>query len=100
MESAQSLSQLSPGLRVLLGVVIVVQLGLQIAAVIDLLRRQKVTGDRKWVWALAILAGGILGPLVYFGLGRGTASSAQPDQPRSETAAKDVADFLYGKGEK
>jgi len=49
---------------------ILLELGLMIAALIDLLRRERRTRGPKWVWGLLIVFFSIVGPLVYFFLGR------------------------------
>lgn len=49
---------------------IVIQLVLMIAALIDLLRRQQPRGP-KWVWVLVILFVNMIGPIIYFLVGRG-----------------------------
>ncbi len=49
--------------------VLVLQLGLQIVALVDLARRET-TRWPKWVWAVIIIAGEMLGPILYFLLGR------------------------------
>jgi len=55
----------------LLAPVIVIQLGLMIVALIDLERdERRVRGGRKVVWALIIVLVNIIGPIVYFTVGR------------------------------
>jgi hypothetical protein len=54
----------------LIAPLIVVQLGLLVAALVDLIRRQSTRGP-KWAWGIAIVAVSILGPLAYFIFGRG-----------------------------
>jgi hypothetical protein len=49
--------------------VILIQLGLMIAALVDLIRRQQTRGP-KWVWALVILFVNFIGPIIYFVAGR------------------------------
>ena len=49
---------------------ILLELGLMIAALIDLLRRERRTKGPKWVWGSVIVLFSIVGPLVYFTLGR------------------------------
>lgn len=49
---------------------VLLQLGLMIAAMVDLTRRERVAGGKKWVWALVILFVGIIGPVFYFAVGR------------------------------
>jgi hypothetical protein len=46
-----------------------IQTGLMIAALVDLLRREETRGP-KWVWALVILFVNMIGPIVYFVAGR------------------------------
>ena len=48
---------------------ILIQLGLMIVALLDLVRREHTRGP-KWVWAVIIIFGELIGPLVYFLFGR------------------------------
>lgn len=50
--------------------IILIQLGLMIFALIDLIRRPATNGPR-WLWALIIILINIIGPIVYFLIGRG-----------------------------
>jgi hypothetical protein len=55
----------------LLSPVILIQLALMIAALIDLNRdERRVRGGTKLVWALVIVFVNIIGPIVYFVAGR------------------------------
>jgi hypothetical protein len=66
MESGQlQLSNLLP----LLIPIVILQLGLVIFAITDLVRRKRTKGP-KWVWALVILFVNIFGPIIYFIFGR------------------------------
>lgn len=47
----------------------VIQLGLMIAALVDLARRNSTNGP-KWLWVLVILFVNLIGPVVYFLVGR------------------------------
>jgi hypothetical protein len=47
----------------------ILQVGLLIAALVDLLRRERTRGP-KWVWLLVVLFVSFIGPIVYFMLGR------------------------------
>lgn len=49
---------------------IVLQLTLMIAALVDLLKRERVTGGNKVVWVLIIIFINIIGPIIYFVIGR------------------------------
>lgn len=48
---------------------LLVQLGLMLFAMIDLVRRERTRGP-KWVWALVILFVNMIGPIIYFIVGR------------------------------
>lgn len=61
MEKALDLQRILPLLIPLL----ILQLGLQIYALVDLYRQPAVRGS-KWLWAAIIILGEILGPIVYF----------------------------------
>ena len=55
----------------LLAPIIVIQLGLMIAALVDLERdERRVRGGSKLVWALVIVFVNVIGPILYFVAGR------------------------------
>ncbi|MEW6180311.1 MAG: PLD nuclease N-terminal domain-containing protein [Chloroflexota bacterium] len=49
--------------------VFILQLGLALVALIDLLRRERTRGP-KWVWLLVILFVNLFGPIIYLLFGR------------------------------
>jgi hypothetical protein len=49
--------------------IIILQFGLMVAALIDLVKREKTKGP-KWVWILVIVLVNLFGPIVYFIAGR------------------------------
>ena len=49
--------------------IILLQLGLMAVALIDLARRERTRGP-KWLWALVIIFVNLIGPIVYFVIGR------------------------------
>ncbi|MBM3150631.1 MAG: PLDc_N domain-containing protein [Chloroflexi bacterium] len=49
--------------------VVIIQLGLVIAALLDLIRRERTRGP-KWAWALVIVLVNFIGPILYFVVGR------------------------------
>ena len=49
--------------------VILIQIILLIVALLDLIRREQTRGP-KWVWAVVIVLVNIIGPIVYFIVGR------------------------------
>jgi hypothetical protein len=50
---------------------LILQLSLMVIALVDLVRRDKVRGDSKVVWALVIIFINFIGPIVYLIGGRG-----------------------------
>lgn len=60
-----------------LGALAVTQLALQAWGLIDLGRRTVEPGRSKWLWALAIVLGGIVGAIVYLAVGRRTLARAE-----------------------
>jgi hypothetical protein len=88
------------GLVVLAVALAVLQIGLLVAALVDLLRRpdEAVTGGRRWVWILVVVLVQTIGPLVYFAAGRRPRPAADP---RDQTGAahdpvRRTVDLLYG----
>lgn len=49
--------------------VILLEIGLMIFALVDLIRREKTKGP-KWVWALVVLFISLIGPVIYLVFGR------------------------------
>ena len=103
MANSQDVWALPLGVWVMVGVLIVVQLGLMAFALMDLARRERVTGGHKWIWLVVILLGNMLGPLLYLAVGRAPplpASDAEGPRPPAPDRAQRAADVLYGKREK
>ncbi len=49
---------------------VIIELGLLVWALLDVIRREHVTGGNKIVWILVIVLVNIIGPIVYFLFGR------------------------------
>lgn len=49
--------------------IVLLQLGLMIAALVDLSKRERTRGP-KWMWVLIIVLGELLGPILYFVIGK------------------------------
>jgi len=49
--------------------IVLLQLILMIVALVDLVRREKTRGP-KWLWAIVIVLGELIGPIIYFIFGR------------------------------
>ncbi len=65
MDSLQLIKQWIP----LLAPVLILELALMAAALVDVIRREKTKGP-KWVWIVVIIVFNLIGPLVYFIAGR------------------------------
>lgn len=85
---------------VLLAVLAVVQITLDVIALVDLYRRDpaRVTLGNKWAWVAIILLINTIGAILYFALGRTPSPVAeQPGgAPARRASAEGVADALYG----
>lgn len=96
----ENLEGLGTTTLVLLGVLIVVQLTLMVLALVSLVRRSAtaVRGP-KWLWAVVIVFGEIVGPIVYFAVARAPeqVDVARSDVSTTATQAESVADVLYGR---
>jgi len=99
----ESLEGLSGGVLAFVGVMIVVQLALQITALVQLVKTpaERVSiGGRKWVWAIIILLGEIIGAILWFVVGRTAAPSADVTSASGVQVKQSAVDTLYGpKGE-
>ncbi|PKL00805.1 MAG: hypothetical protein CVV56_03035 [Tenericutes bacterium HGW-Tenericutes-1] len=58
---------------------LVVQLTLQIIALISLWKRETVRFDNKWIWVVIIVLGTLLGSIAYFILGGETHENGSED---------------------
>jgi hypothetical protein len=71
MNSVPLATQLSTSLVLILLPLVVIELGLVIFSLVDLLKpERRVVGDNKLVWALVIVLIGTLGPIAYLLAGR------------------------------
>lgn len=50
--------------------IVILQLVLLIVALVDLVRREKVRWLPKWAWAIIIVIGELVGPIIYLIIGR------------------------------
>jgi hypothetical protein len=68
MENSNIFDQLMRLLPLLIPLFLI-QLGLMIAALLDLIKREKTKGP-KWMWVVIIVFVNMIGPIIYFVLGR------------------------------
>jgi Phospholipase_D-nuclease N-terminal len=92
--------EVSPTVAAILLVLIVVEVTMQLYALVDLTRRSAVRGGRKWVWALVIALGNLPGAIAYLAAGRTPSKVEEPTasgaKAAGEEAVKRAVDALYG----
>ena len=80
---------------------VVVQLGMQVYALVDLARRSAVRGAPKWLWACIIALGNLPGAIVYLAAGRIASNVDEPTASTTKAGGREGAqravDALYGK---
>jgi hypothetical protein len=87
---------LPPAVVILLLVIVLVQIALQVYSLRDLAKRNQVPGGRKWPWALLIVAGNLLGVIIYLAVGRSSAPIGTDQGAGTAEARKQALDRLYG----
>jgi hypothetical protein len=79
---------------------IATQIALQVYALVDLARRDAVRGGKKWVWAIVIAFGNLVGAIAYLVVGRNAqmdaASAGSGASTAGAEAARRAVDTLYG----
>ncbi|OJX40470.1 MAG: hypothetical protein BGO78_05605 [Chloroflexi bacterium 44-23] len=60
---------LIPRIHPLITSLIIIHFGLFLAALIDLIKRKQTNGP-KWLWVIVIIAVSVIGPILYFFIGR------------------------------
>jgi hypothetical protein len=83
---------------VVIAIAVCLQIALQIYALLDLSRRDTVLGGHKWIWAVIIIAGNLLGAIVYLAMGRVVyqPGPGEGESAGSEKATRRAIDNLYG----
>ena len=92
---------ISTGVAAILLGVIVLQVAMQVCALVDLVRRDAVRGDRKWVWALVVVLGNLPGSIAYLAAGRmpptvDVTKTGSGASTAGGDAAQRAVDTLYG----
>ncbi len=93
------LLHVSTTVTAILLLVAAVQLATQLYALVDLARRDEVFGGKKWVWALVIVLGNLIGAIGYLVGGRLPPTvdiSGSSASTAGSEAARRAVDALYG----
>lgn len=93
-----SMGSLPTGFLVVVVVLGIVQLTLDVVALVDLARRpvERVALGNKWVWVAIVLLVNLLGAILYLAVGRRPAPPDEVPPPPPPTRPGSVADSLYG----
>jgi hypothetical protein len=90
---------IGPATLGMIGLVVLLQVTLQVIAIVQLVKTpaDRVSiGGRKWLWAIIILLGEIIGPVLWFVLGRTAAPADVPTAPVQGETARTAVDAIYG----
>jgi hypothetical protein len=83
-----------------IGVLAVLEMGLLVWALVDILKRpeSQLTGGKRWVWIVVVAAVNIVGPIIYFAAGRQPSLVADPaaQANRRDEAADRVSQAVDG----
>ena len=95
-----NLSAVPPWVLVALGVLVVLEITLDVIALVDLYRRplDQVVFANKWIWLAIVLLVNTFGAIIYLVAGRRPAALTDDARPSGPTSVRteDVADTLYG----
>ncbi|MHB9003904.1 MAG: PLD nuclease N-terminal domain-containing protein [Coriobacteriia bacterium] len=101
-ELTTALEGLSTPMLAMLAVLVLVQIGLEVYAVIDIIRRpvDRITGGNKLLWIVVVLFINMIGAIIYLAVGRKPtpARDVASEAPATQRAS-DAADILYGRRE-
>lgn len=98
-------NEIPEGLIIPLIVLVVVQIGLELFALVKLFRTpdDRLVFDKKWPWVLIILFVNMVGAIIFLAAGRKPAAAKDPlaagTQPAPGDRAARAADVLYGQRE-
>ena len=90
---------LPPGALVPVIILGVVEIGLAVFCIVDIIRRPAVLGGHKWLWILLVVFFNLIGSIVYLAVGREHPPAAETRaEPEAATRsrAQAAADMLYG----
>ena len=93
-----NLSTLPTGVIVALAVLLLVQVTLDVIALVDLYRRPvaRVMLGNKWIWVVIILLVNLLGAILYLLVGRKPAAVGDVPAAAPSMRTESIAESLYG----
>ena len=92
------LSTIPVGVLIVLGVVLLLEIVLDVVALVDLYRRPvaRVALGNKWIWVAVIVLVNLIGAILYFAIGRKPAPAGEEPAVKPARSAAEIADALYG----
>ncbi len=106
MNELRTWTDIPTELQVALILLAVIQLGVQITAVVSILRTpvERLLTGKRWLWLLVVLAGGLVGAIVYRAIGRLPPQAQDPMRSQEVNGptpdrGKRAAELLYGESE-
>ncbi len=98
MRTNFDLASIPAGVLILLGVVLVVEIALDVIALVDLYRRPiaRVALGNKWIWVAIIVLINLIGAILYFAIGRKPAAAGEEPAVKPSRSSAEIADALYG----
>jgi len=98
MRTSLDLGATPVGLLVALGIVLVLEIALDVVALVDLVRRPvgRVALGNKWIWAAVIVLVNLIGPILYLAIGRKPAPAGEEPAVKPSRTSAEIADALYG----
>ncbi|WP_349897268.1 PLD nuclease N-terminal domain-containing protein [Parafrigoribacterium soli] len=93
------LSTLPPAVLIGLGVLLLAEVTLAVIALVSLVRRpvEQVALGNKWVWVAIIILLNVIGPILYFAIGRKAAAPVEGPAQSAASNPEGIADRLYGR---
>ena len=92
------LSTIPVGMLIVLGVVLLLEIVLDVIALVDLFRRPvaRVALGNKWIWVAVIVLVNLIGAILYFAIGRKPAPVGEEPAVKPARSAAEIAAALYG----
>lgn len=97
MRTNLDLSAIPVGVLIVLGIVLLLEIVLDVVALVDLYHRPvaRVVLGNKWIWVAVIVLINLIGAILYFAIGRKPATVGE-QAARPVRSSADIADALYG----
>jgi|GEM_PF-253810 len=98
MRTSVDLASVPVGVLIALGAVLLVEIALDVIALVDLVRRPvaRVALGNKWIWVAVIVLVNLIGAILYFAIGRRPATAGEEPAAKPSRSSAEIAEALYG----